>query len=104
MGKNPGELTGYAETVDFHEEPTLATSHLPDKEETDRSPAKPGSEAFLPPRHYQKWIIVVVYLLVEAQTKAIANSPPQSGPILLFNVKLGLAKATGKPIQEEQSG
>lgn len=44
MGKNPGELTGYAETVDFHEEPTLATSHQTDKEETDTSPAKPGSE------------------------------------------------------------
>lgn len=29
---------------------------------------------------------------------------PQSGQILVFNVKLGLAKATGKPIQEEQSG
>ncbi|KAL3500185.1 hypothetical protein ACH5RR_039278 [Cinchona calisaya] len=44
MGKNPGELTGYAETVDFHEEPTLATSHQRDKEETDTSPAKQGSE------------------------------------------------------------
>ncbi|KAL3500212.1 hypothetical protein ACH5RR_039305 [Cinchona calisaya] len=44
MGKNPGELTGFAEIVDFHEEPTLATSHQRDKEETDTSPAKPGSE------------------------------------------------------------
>ncbi|KAK7296954.1 hypothetical protein VNO77_46896 [Canavalia gladiata] len=39
---------------------------------------------------------VIVYLLVEARTKAIANSPPQSGPIILFNVMLGLAKATEK--------
>lgn len=49
MGKNPGELTGYAETVDFHEEPTLATSHQTDKEETDTSPAKPGSELLTSP-------------------------------------------------------
>jgi len=33
-----------AETVDFHEEPTLATSHQTDKEERGTSPAKPGSE------------------------------------------------------------
>jgi len=38
------------------------------------------------------------------RTSSNSELAPQSGPILVFNVKLGLGKAKGKPIQEEQSG
>lgn len=42
------EKPGPEKSVDFHEEPTLATSHQTDKKETGTSPAKPGSELCKP--------------------------------------------------------